>query len=239
MSNYNNRYSAPSNGSTNYYAAPVISAAAPSSSSRSQQPQQQQQQQQQLYPSTNMPLPAQIAQQQMAYIPHHMLHPGASQAATPPPASKPSTTTVGADGKRVTVVRRGGGRQWEDSSLLEWDPTHFRLFVGNLGGDVSDDALCKAFANYPSVSKARVIRDKSQSGKSRGYGFVAFKDPEDYFRAFKEMNGKYIGSHPVLLRKAQTEIKAKAVKGAKPIDKATSAVLKTATAGHRIKKKYK
>ncbi|KAK9234559.1 hypothetical protein V1525DRAFT_51341 [Lipomyces kononenkoae] len=238
MSNYN-RYSAPPkstapNGSANYYAAPVISAgpslSSASSGSRSQQ---------QLYPSTtNMPLPAQIAQQQMAYIPHHMLHPGA-QAATPPPASTPTTTTVGPDGKRVTVVRQGGGRQWEDSSLLEWDPTHFRLFVGNLGGDVSDDALQKAFANYPSVSKARVIRDKSQSGKSRGYGFVAFKDPEDYFRAFKEMNGKYIGSHPVLLRKAQTEIKAKVVKGAKPIDKATSAVLKTATAGNRIKKKYK
>ncbi|KAK9493305.1 RNA-binding domain-containing protein [Lipomyces doorenjongii] len=230
MSNYN-KYSGPPksttpNSSANYYAAPTISA--PPSVSRPQQ----------LYSSTNMPLAAQIAQQQMAYIPRHMLHPGA-QAATPPPASTPSTSTVRPDGKRVTVVRQGGGKQWEDPSLLEWDPTHFRLFVGNIGGDVADDVLHKAFSNYPSLSKARVIRDKSQAGKSRGYGFVAFKDPEDYFRAFKEMNGKYIGSHPVLLRKAQTEIKAKVVKGSKPIDKATSAVLKTATGGHRIKKKYK
>ncbi|KAK9245757.1 hypothetical protein V1506DRAFT_229388 [Lipomyces tetrasporus] len=234
MSNYN-RYSGPPNSTapngssssnTNYYSRSTISA--PPTMSRPPQP----------FSSTNMPLPAQIAQQQMAYIPHHMLHPG-TPAATPPPATTPSTNKVLADGKRMTVVRHGGGKQWEDPSLLEWDPSHFRLFVGNLGGDVSDDVLHKSFSNYPSVSKARVIRDKSQAGKSRGYGFVAFKDPEDYFRAFKEMNGKYIGSHPILLRKAQTEIKAKVVKGSKPIDKATSAVLKTAAGTHRIKKKHK
>lgn len=105
-----------------------------------------------------------------------------------------------------TVVRSGGGQTWTDSTLLEWDPAHFRLFVGNLAGEVTDDSLLKAFSRYSSVQKARVIRDK-RTQKSKGYGFVSFSDGDDYFKAAREMQGKYIGSHPVLLRRAMTEIR--------------------------------
>ncbi|KTW30169.1 hypothetical protein T552_00646 [Pneumocystis carinii B80] len=109
--------------------------------------------------------------------------------------------------KRITVLREGGGSVWEDPSLLDWNPAHFRLFAGDLGGEVSDETLFKAFQQYKSLSKAKVIRDK-KTGKSKGYGFVAFKDPDEFVRAWREMNGKYIGSHPVKLRKANTEIRA-------------------------------
>ncbi|KAI9789036.1 MAG: hypothetical protein M1816_006391 [Peltula sp. TS41687] len=114
--------------------------------------------------------------------------------------------TKGADGKEKTVVRSGGGNTWTDASLLEWDPAHFRLFVGNLAGEVTDDSLLKAFARYPSVQKARVVRDK-RTTKSKGYGFVSFSDGDEYFQAAREMQGKYIGSHPVLLRRSTTEIR--------------------------------
>jgi hypothetical protein len=113
---------------------------------------------------------------------------------------------VSTDGKQKTVVRSGGGQTWADSTLLEWDPAHFRLFVGNLAGEVTDDSLLKAFSRYPSVQKARVVRDK-RSTKSKGYGFVSFSDGEEYFQAAREMQGKYIGSHPVLLRRSTTEIR--------------------------------
>ena len=101
-----------------------------------------------------------------------------------------------ADGKQKTVIRSGGGNSWQDPTLLEWDPAHFRMFVGNLAGEVTDDSLLKAFSKYPSLIKARVIRDK-RTTKSEGYGFVSFSDGDDFFRAAKEMQGKYIGSHPV------------------------------------------
>lgn len=117
------------------------------------------------------------------------------------------TATVGSSGTEKTVIREGGGKQWTDSSLLEWDPAHFRLFVGNLAGEVTDDSLFKAFSRWPSLQKARVIRDK-RTTKSKGYGFVSFSDGDDFFKAAREMQGKYIGSHPVLLRRATTEIKA-------------------------------
>lgn len=117
-----------------------------------------------------------------------------------------------------TVVRSGGGQDWTDPTLLEWDPSHFRLFVGNLAGEVTDDALFKAFSRYGSAAKARVIREK-RTQKSKGYGFISFADGGDYFRAAREMQGKYIGSHPVLLKKAVTEIKPVSVSAAKKNNK--------------------
>ena len=118
-----------------------------------------------------------------------------------------AAVVTGADGKQKTVIRSGGGQQWQDPSLLEWDPSHFRLFVGNLAGEVTDESLLKAFSKFASVQKARVVRDK-RTTKSKGYGFVSFADGEEYFQAARDMQGKYIGSHPVLLRKSTTEIKA-------------------------------
>lgn len=137
--------------------------------------------------------------------------PGAPSGANTPSGSTPTAATpVPMPGRPEqnpkTVARSGGGQNWTDSTLLEWDPAHFRLFVGNLAGEVTDDSLLKAFAKYTSVQKARVIRDK-RTQKSKGYGFVSFSDGDDYFRAAREMQGKYIGSHPVLLRRATTEVR--------------------------------
>ncbi|KAI1435708.1 hypothetical protein GGR50DRAFT_655526 [Xylaria sp. CBS 124048] len=113
--------------------------------------------------------------------------------------------------KKKTVVRSGGGQKWTDDSLLEWDPSHLRLFVGNLAGETTDESLFKAFSRWRSLQKARVIRDKVTS-KSKGFGFVSFSDPDEFFAAAKEMNGKYIQSHPVVVRKSTTEIKPQVVK---------------------------
>ena len=113
-----------------------------------------------------------------------------------------------ADGGRdaeLTVRRQGGGKQWEDRTLLEWDPAEFRIQVGNLAGEVTDESLGKAFAAY-GVSRARVVRDKVTT-KSRGYGFVAFRDPERGFRAAREMAGKYVGSHPVTIQRSKTDLR--------------------------------
>lgn len=113
--------------------------------------------------------------------------------------------------KKKTVVRAGGGQKWTDDTLLEWDPSHLRLFVGNLAGETTDESLYKAFSQWKSLQKARVIRDKVTS-KSRGYGFVSFSDPDEFFAAAKEMNGKYIQSHPVIVKRSTTEIKAQNAK---------------------------
>lgn len=64
----------------------------------------------------------------------------------------------------------------------------FRIFVGDLGTEVTDAMLQQAFSRFGSLTKARVIRDK-HSGRSKGYGFVGFKEPQDFLVAIREMNG--------------------------------------------------
>ncbi|KAK9417849.1 putative RRM domain-containing protein [Seiridium unicorne] len=171
---------------------------------------------------------AQIAQWQSAYVKDPKdtgapPRPGASTttySATPTPAVAPVVPVEGE--KKKTVVRQGGGQKWTDDSLLEWDPAHLRLFVGNLAGETTDESLHKAFARWKSLQKARVIRDKITS-KSKGFGFVSFSDPDDFFQAAKEMNGKYIQSHPVVVRKSTTEIKYVTLKANGKIKQFTNA----------------
>ncbi|KAK5119436.1 hypothetical protein LTR85_007536 [Meristemomyces frigidus] len=129
---------------------------------------------------------------------------GARGQPQPEPVIEPKVKPA-EDEKKRTVVRKGGGQTWEDQSLLEWDPTQFRIMVGNLAGEVTDDSLAKAFAAY-GVSKARVVRDK-RTTKSKGFGFVSFLDGEQGFKAAREMVGKYIGSHPVTIQRSKTDIK--------------------------------
>ncbi|VDK72985.1 unnamed protein product [Litomosoides sigmodontis] len=98
-------------------------------------------------------------------------------------------------------LRCGGGQVWEDKSLAEWDPNDFRIFCGDLGNEVSDELLAKAFRKYPSFQKAKVIRE-ARTNKSKGYGFVSFKHQDDFVRACREMDGKYVGNRPIKLRKS-------------------------------------
>ena len=65
----------------------------------------------------------------------------------------------------------------------------FRLFCGDLGNEVNDESLSRAFQKYPSFQKAKVVRDK-KNGKTKGYGFVSFKDADDFIKAMREMNGQ-------------------------------------------------
>ena len=157
---------------------------------------------------------AQIAQWQSAYTNNNESNKdrpaGEIKAKKPIDTSEKDLKPENDDEKKTTVMRSGGGQNWHDTSLLEWDPSHFRLFVGNLAGEVSDDSLLKAFQKYESVQKARVVRDK-RTTKSKGFGFVSFSNMDDYSRAAKEMQGKYIGSHPVILRAAKTDVRPSTV----------------------------
>lgn len=95
--------------------------------------------------------------------------------------------------KNRKLMRTAGGQTWEDSSLSDWPDDDFRIFCGDLGNDVTDELLTRTFNKFPSFQRAKVIRDK-RTNKSKGYGFISFKDPADFTKAMKEMNGKYIGN---------------------------------------------
>lgn len=67
----------------------------------------------------------------------------------------------------VPLPRVAGGERWYDATLTEWPENDFRIFVGNLGTEVTDEILAKAFSKYTSFYKARIVKDK-YANKSRG-----------------------------------------------------------------------
>jgi RNA recognition motif-containing protein len=57
--------------------------------------------------------------------------------------------------------------------------------------------LQETFATkYASVKGAKVVAD-SNTGRSKGYGFVRFGDENEKTRAITEMNGAYCSSRPM------------------------------------------
>eukprot|EP00741_Cyanophora_paradoxa_P000268 tig00000403_g260.t1 len=102
-------------------------------------------------------------------------------------------------GADVAYLRKTAGVAWVDPTLADWPENDYRAFVGNLGNDVTDTILAQAFSRYPSFQKARTIKTYQGKGK---YGFVSFWDPKDFLAAMREMNGKFIGTRPVQMKKS-------------------------------------
>ena len=106
--------------------------------------------------------------------------------------------------KPIGIVREAAGKRWVDPNLVEWPENDFRIFVGNLGPEVTDSMLSSAFTRYESFNKAKVVQNKL-GHKSRGYGFVSMSSIQEGARALKEMQGHYIGNRPCQLKRAATE----------------------------------
>ncbi len=80
--------------------------------------------------------------------------------------------------------------------MREETSSHFSVFVGDLAAEVSDEDLANAFAKFSSVSDARVMWDM-HTGRSRGYGFVSFRERPDAEIAIATMNGEWLGSRAI------------------------------------------
>ena len=64
-----------------------------------------------------------------------------------------------------------------------------KLYVGNLSYNVRDDDLQQAFAQYGTVSSAKVMMDRD-TGRSKGFGFVEMATPEAAHAAIERWHGK-------------------------------------------------
>ncbi|KAL5681951.1 hypothetical protein ACJX0J_008336, partial [Zea mays] len=86
---------------------------------------------------------------------------------------------------------------WAYASTQREDTSgHFHIFVGDLSSEVNDATLYACFSAYPSCSDARVMWD-NKTGRSRGYGFVSFRNQQEAETAITEMTGKWLGSRQI------------------------------------------
>ncbi|KAH9322158.1 hypothetical protein KI387_016797 [Taxus chinensis] len=62
------------------------------------------------------------------------------------------------------------------------DTTYTKVFVGGLAWETQKETMRRYFQQFGEILEAVVITDKN-TGRSKGYGFVTFRDPESAMRA--------------------------------------------------------
>lgn len=77
-----------------------------------------------------------------------------------------------------------------------------KLYVGNLGYDVTSSALEQLFAAHGSVQSAQVIEDRD-SGRSKGFGFVEMGSDEEARQAIAALNGQDHGGRALTVNEAK------------------------------------
>jgi RNA recognition motif-containing protein len=63
-----------------------------------------------------------------------------------------------------------------------------KIYVGNLGFSISNEALSQKFAQYGTVSSAKVIMDRD-TNRSKGFGFVEMSSSAEASKAINALNG--------------------------------------------------
>ncbi|KAJ8626183.1 hypothetical protein MRB53_019490 [Persea americana] len=65
------------------------------------------------------------------------------------------------------------------------DTTYTKIFVGGLAWETRRETMRRYFEQFGEILEAVVITDKN-TGRSKGYGFVTFKDPDSAMRACQD-----------------------------------------------------
>ena|SRR2546426_11761169 len=77
-----------------------------------------------------------------------------------------------------------------------------KLFVGNLGFDVTENDLQDLFAAFGPVTDVNLITDR-QTGRSRGFAFVTMATPEGASAALQGATGKNLKGRDLKVSEAR------------------------------------
>jgi len=76
-----------------------------------------------------------------------------------------------------------------------------KLFVGGLNFATDNDGLRRAFETFGELEDVAVISDRD-TGRSRGFGFVTFREAADAKRAMAEMDNREVDGRTVRVNEA-------------------------------------
>src|SRR6185436_3313201 len=77
-----------------------------------------------------------------------------------------------------------------------------KLYVGNLTYAMRDDDLQQRFAEFGTVTSAKVMMDRD-TGRSKGFGFVEMGSDQEAQAAIRGLNGKSIDGRALVVNEAR------------------------------------
>jgi RNA recognition motif-containing protein len=77
-----------------------------------------------------------------------------------------------------------------------------KLYVGNLAYSVRDESLQAAFAQFGTVTSAKVMMDR-ETGRSKGFGFVEMSSSAEAQAAINAMNGQQLEGRAIVVNEAR------------------------------------
>ena len=77
-----------------------------------------------------------------------------------------------------------------------------RLYVGNLAFHTTEDVLLQTFSQYGAVTEVKLMMDR-ETGRSRGFAFVAMADADGARKAIAELNGALVDGRPLRVNEAE------------------------------------
>ncbi|XP_043708534.1 RNA-binding protein 24-A [Telopea speciosissima] len=93
----------------------------------------------------------------------------------------------------MSIPSSGSGSRSSSNSGFQFlnspfgDTTYTKVFVGGLAWETQSETMRRYFEQFGEILEAVVITDKN-TGRSKGYGFVTFRDPESARRACADPN---------------------------------------------------
>ena len=76
-----------------------------------------------------------------------------------------------------------------------------KIYISNLGGQVTDESLGATFATHGKVGSSQVVLDDS-TGFSKGFAFIDMPNEKEAALAISKMNGTIINGQAIEVRDA-------------------------------------
>ncbi|XP_054715764.1 RNA-binding protein 39-like isoform X2 [Uloborus diversus] len=82
------------------------------------------------------------------------------------------------------------------SVMAKGNPGPMRLYVGSLHFNITEEMLRGIFEPFGKIERIELIKD-TETGRSKGYGFISFYDSEDAKKALEQLNGFELAGRPM------------------------------------------
>ncbi|KAK9471922.1 uncharacterized protein V1510DRAFT_366936 [Dipodascopsis tothii] len=114
------------------------------------------------------------------------------------------------NGKKLYVGRAQKKHEREEELRKQYEAARLEkmskyqgvnLYIKNLDDEIDDEKLREEFAEYGTITSAKVMRD--EAAKSKGFGFVCFSSPDEATKAVTEMNQRMLNGKPLYVALAQ------------------------------------